>query len=55
MLLDKEMFDLVHHDIAYDYDEDIINGSSKIEGERDELFAEILEGRVVTVYDSTRA
>lgn len=55
MLLDKEMFDLVHHDIAYDYDEDIINGSSKIEGEQDELFTEILEGRVVTVYDSTRA
>lgn len=51
MLLDKEIFDIIHHDIAYDYDEDVIKGSSKIKGEQEELFTEILEDRIVLVYD----
>lgn len=50
MLLDKELFDLVHHDIAFDYDEDVLGDAMVVKETQDELLAEILEGRVVTVY-----
>lgn len=53
-MLDKEIFDIVHHDIAYDYNEDVIKGSSKIKGEQEELLTEILEDRIVLVYDKER-
>lgn len=53
MLLDKELFDLVHHDIAYDFDKDIVDESGIIKLQN-EMITEILEGRIVTVYDSTR-
>lgn len=54
LLLDKEIFDIVGHDIAYDYDEDVVEGSSVIVSAQEDLFSEIMENRVVCVYDKER-
>lgn len=54
LLLHGEIFDILRNDVNYDYEEEINQGDSMIQGLQSKLFHEIEQGRVLTVYDKER-
>ncbi len=54
LLLHGEIFDILHNDVNYDYEEEINQGDTMIQGLQSKLFHEIEQGRVLTVYDKER-
>ncbi len=47
-----QICDIICNDIVYDYHRDIIGGDTMIKGQQRELFSEIAEGRVYTIYNN---
>lgn len=54
LLLHGEIFDMIHNDVNYDYEEEINQGDTMIKGQQSKLFREIEQGRVLTIYDRER-
>ena len=54
LLLHGEIFDMIHNDVNYDYEEEINQGDTMIKGQQSKLFHEIEQGRVLTIYDRER-
>lgn len=54
LLLHGEIFDILHNDVNYDYEEEINQGDNMIQGLQSKLFREIEHGNLLTVYDKER-
>lgn len=54
LLLHGELFDLIGQDVVYDYQVDIVDGTSMIKGLKEELIKEIKAKRILTIYDNER-
>lgn len=54
ILLNSELCELVGNDVVYDYDRDLIGGDTLIKGQQEELFREIEDNDVYTVFIKER-
>lgn len=52
--LDHELFEIIHNDVAFNYDKDLIKGDGMLIGLQQMLFSEIERGRVLTIFDKER-
>lgn len=54
ILLNSELCELVGNDVVYDYDRDLIGGDTLIKGQQEELFREIEDNDVYSVFIKER-
>lgn len=54
MIIEAAISGCLYADIIYDYDEDYISGDTVVQGSQNELFTEVKENRVYTIFDKER-